>query len=115
MTAIQARAQSRSPPTTSKQSSSESNASSSAYGKLSHRPLTYSNDLLTLALLVRRKLMDRRQFLTSVAAGGTLALAGNSVRAAETCCRTFATPGEALNSPPEKLAYVMGVYTGTGV
>ena len=56
--------------------------------------------------------MDRRQFLTSVAAGGSLALAA---RADESAGRTFATPAEARKSPPEQLAYVIGVHTGTGV
>ncbi len=58
--------------------------------------------------------MHRRQFLTSVAAGGALALASLTLRAHETC-RTFASPGEARKSPPEKLAYVLGNYTGTGL
>ena len=58
--------------------------------------------------------MHRRQFLTSVAAGGALALARGPVRAHETC-RTFASPEEASKSSPEKLAYVLGNYTGTGV
>ena len=59
--------------------------------------------------------MDRRQFMTSIAAGGALTLAANHAQAQQTCCRTFATPGEARNSPPEQLAYVVGVYAGTGV
>jgi len=61
--------------------------------------------------------MDRRRFLTSVAAGGALALAGGRLRAGEKDddYRTFATPEAARKSPPEKLAYVIGVYTGTGV
>jgi selenium-binding protein 1 len=58
--------------------------------------------------------MHRRQFLTSVAAGGALALASGTMRAQETC-RTFASPEEARKSPPEKLAYVLGNYTGTAV
>jgi methanethiol oxidase len=58
--------------------------------------------------------MHRRQFLTSVAAGGALALASGTVRAHETC-RTFASPEDARRSPPEKLAYVLGNYTGTAV
>ncbi|HLW67697.1 MAG TPA: selenium-binding family protein [Gemmataceae bacterium] len=57
--------------------------------------------------------MNRREFLTSVAAGSTLALAGSHLFADEE--RTFATPEEARKSPPEKLAYVIGVYAGTGV
>jgi methanethiol oxidase len=59
--------------------------------------------------------MDRRQFLTSTAAGGALALLSNGLRAEESCCRTFASPEEAGKSPPEKLAYVIGVYAGTDV
>ena len=60
--------------------------------------------------------MDRRQFLTSVAAGGSLALAGGHLRGDDHCeDRTFATPDEARKSPPEKIAYVIGVYAGTGV
>src|SRR5262245_5274901 len=58
--------------------------------------------------------MDRREFLTSVAAGGALALAGGAVRGSEKG-RTFATPEDARQSPPEKLACVIGVYAGTPV
>jgi len=57
--------------------------------------------------------MNRREFLTSVAAGSTLALAGSRLYADEE--RTFATPEDARKSPPEKFAYVIGVYAGTGV
>jgi selenium-binding protein 1 len=57
--------------------------------------------------------MNRREFLTSVAAGSTLTLAGSRLVADED--RTFATPEDARKSPPEKLAYVIGVYAGTGV
>jgi methanethiol oxidase len=57
--------------------------------------------------------MDRRQFLSTVAAGGPLALAGAGQPAPGD--RTFATPEDARKSPPEKLAYVIGVYAGTGV
>src|SRR5437588_11363268 len=57
--------------------------------------------------------MNRRQFLaTSVAGGATLAYGRAASTADE---RTFASPAEAGKSPPEKLAYVIGVYTGTGV
>jgi selenium-binding protein 1 len=56
--------------------------------------------------------MNRREFLTSVAGGSTLAIAGSQLVADEE--RTFATPEEARKSPPEKLAYVIGVYAGTG-
>src|SRR5437016_3539886 len=58
--------------------------------------------------------MNRRQFLGSVAAGGSLALAGRPVRA-DDADRTFATPEDARKSPPETLGYVIGVHTGTGV
>src|SRR6185369_12600714 len=60
--------------------------------------------------------MERREFLGSMAAGGTLALTAGPSRGHETGeGRTFATPEEAMKSPPEKLAYVVGVYAGTGV
>jgi methanethiol oxidase len=59
--------------------------------------------------------MDRRQFLASAAAGGSLALSGRPGRADDPAARTFATPEEARKSPPETLAYVIGVYAGTGV
>ncbi|MBC7818848.1 MAG: selenium-binding family protein [Planctomycetaceae bacterium] len=60
--------------------------------------------------------MDRRQFLTSVAAGGSLALSNRHLLGHDHCeDRTFATPEEARKSPPEKIAYVIGVYAGTGV
>jgi selenium-binding protein 1 len=59
--------------------------------------------------------MDRRQFLAS-AATGTLTLAAGSVKAHETSDdRTFATPEDAQKSPREKIAYVIGVHTGTDV
>jgi methanethiol oxidase len=57
--------------------------------------------------------MNRREFITSIGAGGTLALAGPRFFADEE--RTFATPEDARKSPPEKLAYVIGVYAGTSV
>lgn len=60
--------------------------------------------------------ISRRRFLAA-AAGGTLALTGGrlAVAAGGDGERTFATPEGARASPPEKLAYVIGVYTGTGV
>jgi selenium-binding protein 1 len=63
------------------------------------------------------KIMHRRQFLTSIAAGGALALAGGPPVAGKSSDRnrTFATPEEARRSPVEKLAYVIGLYSGTGV
>jgi selenium-binding protein 1 len=61
--------------------------------------------------------MDRRQFLTSVAASVPLPLAVGHLHAGATIDpdRTFATPEEARKSPPEQLAYVIGVYAGTGI
>lgn len=61
--------------------------------------------------------MHRRTFLASVAANGAAAIAGRHLTAAEVCkCdRTFASPVDARNSPREKLAYVIGVYSGTDV
>jgi selenium-binding protein 1 len=61
--------------------------------------------------------VDRRQFLASVAAGGSLALTAGPSRAAVLGDgdRTFATPADAQKSPPEKLAYVVCVHAGTGV
>jgi selenium-binding protein 1 len=53
--------------------------------------------------------------MVSTAAGGVLALAGWPSRAEDAGERTFATPEAARNSAPEKLAYVIGVYAGTGV
>ena len=58
--------------------------------------------------------MDRRQFLTSVAAGGSLAVMGGAGRGDDKS-RTFATPADARNSGPEKLAHVIGLYGGTGI
>ena len=56
--------------------------------------------------------MDRRQFLASAAAAASLGeLRGDQKDEG----RTFATPEEAAKSPPEKLAYVVGVYAGTEV
>jgi selenium-binding protein 1 len=61
--------------------------------------------------------MNRRQFLMSTAAAaGPLAVADWQLRADDKDeGRTFATPDEASKSPPEKLAYVIGVYAGTGI
>ena len=61
--------------------------------------------------------MDRRRFLSSVAAGGVLAVTGRSLNACDTCPgeRTLASLEDARKSPPEKLAYVIGVHTGTEV
>ena len=63
--------------------------------------------------------MHRRHFLASSIAGSSLALAGAQAFAHEghghSDERTFATPADAMKSPPEKLAYVIGVYSGTAV
>ncbi len=59
--------------------------------------------------------MDRRRFLAAAAGAGTLALVGSNTTQAQEKDRTFATPAEAAKSPPEKLAYVMGLYAGTQV
>jgi selenium-binding protein 1 len=59
--------------------------------------------------------MNRREFLASTAAG-SLALAAPQLQNGEQCdCRTFATPDAARGSPPEQLAYVACVYTGTNI
>jgi methanethiol oxidase len=58
--------------------------------------------------------MNRRDFLAATAATPFALSAANRLAAAEPE-RTFATPEDAAKSPPEKLAYVMGVYAGTGV
>lgn len=61
--------------------------------------------------------MDRRQFLASTLATSSLLLASQNGAAhpghSKPGDRTFATPAEAMKSPPEQLAYVIGVYSGT--
>src|SRR5262245_9523367 len=57
--------------------------------------------------------MNRRDFLATAAAA-PFALSAAKGLAAEPD-RTFATPEGAAKSPPETLAYVIGVYAGTGV
>ncbi len=60
--------------------------------------------------------MNRRQFLASAAAVGSLALPLRHLQGDQHCDdRTFATPEAARKSPPEQLGYVLGVYTGTGI
>ena len=60
--------------------------------------------------------MDRREFLATAAAVGSLALDFRQLRADQHGDdRTFATPEAAGKSPPEKLGYVIGVYAGTEV
>src|SRR5262245_51580288 len=67
-------------------------------------------------LTAMEQLMNRRQFLATAAAAGPIGLAEWPLRAEpKNEDRTFATPEEASKSPPEKLAYVIGVYTGTEV
>src|SRR5512135_1712185 len=66
----------------------------------------------------RRTIMKRREFLAGAAAALCAAQSNPNK-----CCakeqvddlRTFATPSEARESPPEKLAYVAVLYAGTGI
>src|SRR5580704_4231719 len=61
-------------------------------------------------------IMNRRQFLASAAATGSLALDLGQLRGDQKSDdRTFATPEAASNSPPERLGYVIGVYAGTDI
>jgi selenium-binding protein 1 len=62
--------------------------------------------------------MDRRDFLagTAATAGSTLltgAAAGQQPQGSEAEGRIYASPAEAMKSPREELAYVVGVYVGT--
>src|SRR3954470_16487989 len=61
--------------------------------------------------------MKRRDFLASslAAAPALFGLRGLSAHEAKDDGRTFATPADARKSPPEKLAYVVATYAGTGV
>jgi selenium-binding protein 1 len=67
---------------------------------------------------MRKTIMKRREFLASAAAAVCVA-PGSPYK----CCatepiddlRTFATPAKARESPPEKLAYVVAGYAGTGI
>src|SRR5262245_54607109 len=61
--------------------------------------------------------MNRREFLASAAAGGSVVLAGGLASAddAGEKDRTFATPEDARKSPPGRIGYAIGVHTGTGV
>jgi selenium-binding protein 1 len=62
--------------------------------------------------------MNRRDFLAqSTMAASAFLLAGSSARphSLPDEQRTFASPEEARKSPPEKLAYVVATYAGTGV
>jgi len=59
--------------------------------------------------------MNRRHFITTAAAGaGGLAMS-RAWTADSLKGRTFATLAEARQSPRETIAYVMGVYSGTGI
>jgi len=55
--------------------------------------------------------VHRRQFIATAAA----TLAPTLRLRADDDARTFASPAEAMKSPPEKLAYVIGVYAGTDI
>ncbi len=62
--------------------------------------------------------MHRREFLAASAATvSSAALAQARLASAEpavcSCDRTFASPAEAIKSPREELAYVVGTYAGT--
>ena len=75
--------------------------------------------------------MKRRDFLKTTAAAGLVGIAGcsttttstteekgsgkGSESSAEACCRTYATVEDAIKSPPETLAYVPCIYTGTDI
>lgn len=61
--------------------------------------------------------MDRRRFLASsaLAAGSLLLERGPQAAARQAEDRTFASPEEARQSPPEQLAYVVATYAGTDV
>jgi selenium-binding protein 1 len=70
--------------------------------------------------------MERREFLKSTAASAaflsatSIGLGQNVMADDETkpddealCCRTYATPLDAMKAPPEKVAYVPTIYVGT--
>jgi len=67
--------------------------------------------------------MDRRRFLAAAAATGlpaaldlpSLSSSSSAVAAPPHEHRTFATPADAMKSPRETIAYVMGVYAGTPI
>ncbi len=60
--------------------------------------------------------MQRRQFLKSAAVSAAAASfpSYRLFAAEQACCRTFATPAEAMRSPREELVYVVAIYVGTG-
>src|SRR5215207_7698342 len=57
--------------------------------------------------------MQRRDFLAAAAATPLVLSATGASGAAEEEQRTFATPADAMRSPPEELAYVVCTYAGT--
>lgn len=59
--------------------------------------------------------MNRRHFLASAAAAPLLLTDRRLPAEDADKDRTFATPADAIKSPPEKLAYVVAVYAGTAV
>jgi selenium-binding protein 1 len=59
--------------------------------------------------------MHRRDFLTAAAATPLLLSQGLNAHEMGADDRTFATPADARKSPPETLAYVIGLYAGTEV
>ena len=66
------------------------------------------------------RLPNRRQFIRStavtMAAAGSTASVSPAAEPAETCCpRTYASVAEAMQSPPETVAYVPAIYAGTNV
>ena len=64
--------------------------------------------------------MRRREFLAATAAGSAgllakLPLRGQEHAAHQAAGRIYASPAEAMASPREELAYVVGTYAGTKV
>src|SRR5215510_13958132 len=63
--------------------------------------------------------MQRREFLAAVAATGSILLDRQQVLAQQTAAkapaagRIYTSPAEAIGSPREELAYVVGTYAGT--
>ncbi|HZU36616.1 MAG TPA: selenium-binding family protein [Gemmataceae bacterium] len=60
-------------------------------------------------------MMHRRRFLTAATALPLLGWSGRLFAADKQICRTYASPAEAMQAPPEPLAYVSATYAGTGV
>lgn len=64
--------------------------------------------------------MQRREFLAAATASGVALASDGSLQAFFTaeqgeCCRTYASPQEAMKSPREKILYVPALYVGTGI